>query len=59
MPRTKKESPNLKLADFTAQRGERADAMMPGDTPIRSRSVIKVPTNKAGIAEPIVRTDLK
>ena len=41
MPRAKKETPNLKLADFTAQRGERADAMMPGDTPIRNEPVLR------------------
>lgn len=60
MPRTKKTEsvPTVKLADF-AQPGERVDAMKPGDTRIRSREVTKIPTNKAGVAEPIVRTDIK
>lgn len=53
----RKTEPSVKLADFTP--GERVDAMLPGDSKIRKRIVKHEPVHKAGISEPIVRTDLK
>lgn len=59
MARARKETTgNLKLADL-APKGETVDAMLPGDTKIHSREVIKIPADKAGITEPIIRTDVR
>lgn len=53
----KRKAPSLDLADFTP--GERVDAMKPNDTPVTSRKTTEHPVHKAGISEPIRRTDIQ